>query len=120
MALVEYGPNAYFRWPETLFCSARRGCRCLTCTTRHNLRRRAGALVAGAIRRGDIQSPHEFPCADCGCNNDGDLMVYDHRDYEDPLKVEPVCQGCNVRRGPGKPYPPWHRPNETLDSLRAV
>ena len=26
---------------------------------------------------------------------------YDHRDYALPLAVEPVCVGCNLRRGPG-------------------
>lgn len=27
---------------------------------------------------------------------------YDHRDYDKPLSVEPVCHGCNIKRGPAK------------------
>jgi hypothetical protein len=26
--------------------------------------------------------------------------VYDHRDYNQPLQVEPVCSPCNISRGP--------------------
>lgn len=36
-------------------------------------------------------------CVDCGIP----AKCYDHRDYAKPLDVEPVCVGCNVRRGPG-------------------
>lgn len=34
-------------------------------------------------------------CADCGAPAKG----YDRRDYFEPLKVEPVCHTCNLRRG---------------------
>lgn len=38
-----------------------------------------------------------IPCVDCG----RPAKVYDHRDYSRPLDVEPVCKGCNKKRGPG-------------------
>jgi hypothetical protein len=31
---------------------------------------------------------------------------YDHRSYYHPLAVDPVCKGCNNRRGPGFPINP--------------
>jgi hypothetical protein len=40
-------------------------------------------------------------CVDCGKYA---AQCYDHRDYTKPLEVDPVCGGCNVRRGPGYPY----------------
>jgi hypothetical protein len=63
---------------------------------------RARAIVDWAKRRGAIQSPTDFECADCG----NPATVYDHRDYNKPLDVVPVCQGCNVKRGPGKAVDP--------------
>lgn len=56
------------------------------------------ATVSGLIPRAKTQT-----CVDCGkpaCDND-------HRDYDEPLKVEPVCRSCNLLRGPGK----WARPD---------
>lgn len=45
-------------------------------------------------------------CTDCP----NTATQWDHRDYRKPLAVEPVCKGCNLRRGPGKPYPRmWRR-----------
>jgi hypothetical protein len=38
---------------------------------------------------------------DCG----DPAETYDHRDYTQPLLVDPVCLACNKRRGPGFPYP---------------
>jgi hypothetical protein len=34
-------------------------------------------------------------CVDCG----NPATEYDHRDYARPLDVQPVCHGCNTRRG---------------------
>lgn len=34
-------------------------------------------------------------CSDCKSR----ATVYDHRDYNKPLEVEPVCRGCNYQRG---------------------
>jgi hypothetical protein len=52
--------------------------------------------VAREIRLGHLAHPRLSPCADCG----GVATEYDHRDYTKPLKVDPVCRGCNARRGP--------------------
>lgn len=59
----------------------------------------AMALVAGAIRAGELPHPRGLKCADCA----GPAIEYDHRDYGRPLDVAPVCRSCNLRRGPGKP-----------------
>lgn len=58
--------------------------------------REAHYQVARAIRLGSLQRPHDFHCADCG----GAAIHYDHRDYSQPLAVEPVCRKCNYKRGP--------------------
>lgn len=42
----------------------------------------------------------DYECVDCG----GVATEYEHRDYAKPLEVEPVCRGCNLRRG-GARYP---------------
>lgn len=56
--------------------------------------------VLSAIRRGDLPHPKTLPCADCG----RPAHSYDHRDYNKPLEVDPVCQHCNHRRGAAVPY----------------
>jgi predicted Zn-ribbon and HTH transcriptional regulator len=38
-------------------------------------------------------------CVDCGRKATG----YEHRDYNKPLSVVPICSSCNIRRGCGKP-----------------
>lgn len=40
-------------------------------------------------------------CVDCS----GAAVEYDHRDYRQPLAVEPVCRSCNLKRGPAIPRP---------------
>ncbi len=30
-------------------------------------------------------------------------MEYEHRDYNRPLHVDPICRRCNLLRGPGIP-----------------
>lgn len=37
-------------------------------------------------------------CIDCA----EPAADYDHRDYDKPLEVEPVCRRCNQKRGPAK------------------
>lgn len=60
---------------------------------------RAGSEVAMAIREGRLTHPRTLKCSDC-C---GTASEYDHRDYNFPLRVDPVCRGCNARRGPAIP-----------------
>jgi hypothetical protein len=56
--------------------------------------------VAASIRDGYLPKPSTLTCLDCGAS----AQVYDHRDYNRPLDVEPVCHACNVKRGPAKPF----------------
>lgn len=57
--------------------------------------------VTRAMIRGDLPRLRDanIPCVDCGKR----ANRYDHRDYLKPLDVEPVCHGCNLRRGPALP-----------------
>jgi hypothetical protein len=61
---------------------------------------RAHRAVAMAVKRGDLQHVSTLYCVDCGKF----AQCYDHRDYEKPLDVEPVCFSCNSRRGPASTY----------------
>lgn len=63
---------------------------------------KAHDAVARAVKCGHLQDLREavVRCVDCG----EPATCYDHRDYRKPLEVEPVCRGCNSRRGPGHPY----------------
>jgi hypothetical protein len=65
---------------------------------RHKITKPAHVAVARAIRHGELPHPSTLKCVDCG----SPAQVYDHRDYDKPLQVEPVCRGCNCRRGPAK------------------
>lgn len=52
-----------------------------------------------AIRSGDLpRLDGSIACVDCGAP----AKVYDHREYTKPLIVDPVCLGCNARRGPAR------------------
>lgn len=75
---------------------------CRDCSLRRFLRSRylsgatlAHGAVAQARRHGELADPRTMSCTDC----EGTATEYDHRDYNEPLKVEPVCRGCNARRG---------------------
>ena len=61
---------------------------------------RCSILVKKAILRGELKRATDFKCVDCGLP----ATHYDHRDYRKPLKVEPVCHGCNICRGTAKPF----------------
>ena len=52
--------------------------------------------VRKAVARGDLLPATAHACVDCG----DPAVEYDHRDYNQPLAVEPVCRSCNIRRGP--------------------
>lgn len=56
--------------------------------------------VAMAIKDGYLHRPNTLTCLDCGATAQG----YDHRDYNKPLDVEPVCHACNIKRGPAIPF----------------
>lgn len=57
---------------------------------------KGSSAVAGAVRVGRLAKlDGSVPCVDCG----KPAEHYDHRDYNKPLDVQPVCRGCNYRRG---------------------
>jgi hypothetical protein len=55
--------------------------------------------VRQAIKKNLLANPTNFMCVDCGVP----ATCYDHRDYNKPLEVEPVCSRCNVLRGSAIP-----------------
>lgn len=75
---------------------------CLECRVAHDrrlvaIRWKAHHLVWRAIRDGELpRLDGLIRCVDCGAP----AVVYDHRSYAEPLKVDPVCKSCNGRRGP--------------------
>ena len=57
------------------------------------------AAVNKAVKTGALASVKTLICVDCGSQ----AQCYEHRDYNKPLEVEPVCRKCNFRRGSAKP-----------------
>lgn len=75
------------------------GYQCAACYPRspaRELQLAAYKAVADAIRLNRLPHPSSLTCADCPAP----AQQYDHRDYNAPLVVAPVCRRCNVRRGP--------------------
>lgn len=72
--------------------------------SKYTLQTLAHHQIAAAVRRGELVglSVHfdaGVPCVDCG----KPAQCYDHRDYLEPLDVDPVCVKCNQDRGPAMP-----------------
>jgi hypothetical protein len=67
----------------------------------------ASRAVSKAVRHGVLPDRRIFSCMDCGDR----ATDYDHRDYSQPLMVDPVCRACNFKRGPAKysPLPCVHK-----------
>ena len=61
--------------------------------------RKAISEVNKAVKKGILASPKTLTCIDCGRSGE----CYDHRDYNKPLDVVPVCRKCNYRRGSAIP-----------------
>lgn len=61
--------------------------------------REAAKAIQHEVSYGDMPRPDNFWCVDCGRL----AQCYDHRDYNWPLRVEPVCRRCNALRGPAIP-----------------
>lgn len=55
--------------------------------------------VGAAIRDGRLTHPRLLRCTDCA----GPAVEYEHRDYNRPLHVDPICRRCNLLRGPAIP-----------------
>lgn len=80
---------------------------CLRCSDAHQAEgRKAVAAVQLAVRSGALRPAADCVCADCGAK----AAQYDHRDYTQPLAVEPVCRSCNQKRGPA--YDSAYRPEQ--------
>ena len=60
---------------------------------------RASAIIRKAIENGHLVSAKTLDCFDCGAP----AHCYDHRDYNKPYVVQPVCRKCNYRRGSAIP-----------------
>lgn len=76
--------------------------RCVSCHNAYfNIMELAHRAVGRAIRHGELPSLflNDLPCVDCGKR----ARCYDHRDYNKPLEVDPVCRKCNYARGPAAP-----------------
>lgn len=58
------------------------------------------AVTKYAVKVGFLPDPRNFICMDC---NGRQAECYDHRDYNKPLEVDPVCLQCNSSRGRGIP-----------------
>lgn len=73
---------------------------CATCSTAvFFVRKACSQVVLKAVSVGLLPLAKSLKCADCG----NPAECYDHRDYNRPLDVEPVCIACNLKRGPAKP-----------------
>jgi hypothetical protein len=72
---------------------------CLDKTYTINGGRAAAAKVNQAIMKNLLAPATDFKCVDCGVP----ATCYDHRDYNKPLEVQPVCSRCNTLRGSAIP-----------------
>jgi hypothetical protein len=73
--------------------------RCSSCREQLEfVKRRAYAVVYREVRNGRLPklATESIACVDCGLRSDS----YDHRNYDNPALVEPVCNHCNIKRGP--------------------
>lgn len=59
----------------------------------------AQGVVAGMVRSNRLPHPKTLNCTDCSAQ----ACEYEHRDYNHPTKVEPICRRCNLKRGPAIP-----------------
>lgn len=85
----------------------RTGLRCWDCNRQHYAymavatgKQLANYAVHRAIASGVLKPASAHTCVDCGAK----ALAWDHRDYNRPLDVEPVCQSCNSVRGKAIPF----------------
>ena len=60
--------------------------------------RRAVTTTTKRVKGGLILKATAHKCVDCGKQ----ASEYDHRDYDKPEQIEPVCASCNRKRGSAK------------------
>lgn len=87
-----------FAYGDRLFVGGRRE------TAQERRRRiglkRASQIVRNLVKGGKLPSlkVNYIDCVDCGKR----ATDYEHRDYNKPKEVEPVCRSCNLWRGSAK------------------
>ncbi len=70
--------------------------KCLFCDYAYGYgRNKAHGIVHKAVKEGKLEPPTNFSCVDCGLK----AIFYEHRDYNKPLEVVPICRLCNIKRG---------------------
>lgn len=67
---------------------------------KHKIRAACTIIYVRAIKKNLLPHWRGKLCVDCG----KPAQCYDHRNYHYPLRVDPVCQRCNCKRGEGYPY----------------
>lgn len=78
-------------------------------------RGRAGYAVRKAIKSGQLPALNgSIACFDCG----NPATAYDHRNYDHPLTVQPVCGSCNKKRGPAEGWTPKKKHCSPLNTFR--
>lgn len=75
-------------------------CYCPTCKPiARMLGQSAHMKVYRAVATQQLPPARSLTCTDC-CGKPA--HYYEHRDYDKPLDVVPICQRCNMKRGPAK------------------
>ena len=82
------------REPAARFCFS-----CVDGRSKRTGATNAHNAVQKAIKKGILAPAKTLVCVDC--NEMADR--YDHRDYNKPLDVVPVCRKCNAQRGEATP-----------------
>lgn len=74
----------------------------------NELKEKCAGKFSHALRTGKVKRiTKKTKCVDCG----EPATIYNHRNYYEPLDVEPVCRRCNSKRGPAYPYcEDWGKP----------
>lgn len=76
-------------------CGAHHSRHCLECGKAWRERQRVAMVeVRRAVMDGRIPPVRTLKCVDCGFPGHD----YEHRDYDKPLDVVPVCRSCNQKR----------------------
>lgn len=75
----------------------------------------AAGKISSAVKKNMLKklSVEFVNCVDCGAR----ARHYDHRDYNRPLDVSPVCVSCNLKRGPAKILASSHLRRERRELL---
>lgn len=95
---------------KLLFIGSRQVWTCKPCKERRRKILRRACIVHAQVKRavelGKLPDLREtnVRCVDC---KERRAVCYDHRDYDQPFKVDPVCRQCNCRRGPAKQHEPF-------------